>query len=118
MGKAFEKQIKTIEDQGQKQVDALKVLKSKSIESESNNKQAINMDISNKILEERIDEILNMSKEIDSENLVYNVKGKTPPINFAIFEDRMYIYNQLKNGEKNTVTSRTRAKSFWKRLEN
>ena len=28
MGKAFEKQIKTIEDQGQKQVDALKTFKS------------------------------------------------------------------------------------------
>ena len=29
LGKAFEKQMKTIEDQGQKQVDALKSLKSK-----------------------------------------------------------------------------------------
>ena len=29
MGKAFEKQIKTIEDQGQKQVEALKGLKTK-----------------------------------------------------------------------------------------
>ena len=29
MGKAFEKQIKTIEDQGQKQVEALKELKPK-----------------------------------------------------------------------------------------
>ena len=29
LGKAFEKQIKTIEDQGQKQVDALKDLKPK-----------------------------------------------------------------------------------------
>ena len=30
MGKAFEKQIKTIEDQGQKKVEALKTLKSNS----------------------------------------------------------------------------------------
>ena len=29
MGKAFEKQIKTIEDQGEKQIDALKDLKPK-----------------------------------------------------------------------------------------
>ena len=28
MGKAFEKQVKTIEDQGQKQVESLKTLKS------------------------------------------------------------------------------------------
>ena len=31
MGKAFEKQIKTIEDQGEKQIDALKDLKPKVI---------------------------------------------------------------------------------------
>ena len=41
LGKAFEKQIKTIEDQGKKQVDALENLKPKeerkSIEDKSNN---------------------------------------------------------------------------------
>ena len=41
MGKAFEKQIKTIEDQGKKQVDALENLKpkeeTKPIEDKSNN---------------------------------------------------------------------------------
>ena len=41
MGKAFEKQIKTIEDKGQKQIDALESLKPKEqtklIEDKSNN---------------------------------------------------------------------------------
>ena len=41
MGKAFEKQIKTIEDQGQKQIDDLESLKpkeqTKPIEDKSNN---------------------------------------------------------------------------------
>ena len=41
LGKAFEKKIKTVEDQGQKQVDALENLKpkeeAKPIEDESNN---------------------------------------------------------------------------------
>ena len=41
MGKAFEKQIKTIEDQGKKQVDALESLKrkeeTKPIEDKCNN---------------------------------------------------------------------------------
>ena len=40
-GKAFEKQIKTIEDQWKKHVDALNVLEPKAIESESNNKPVI-----------------------------------------------------------------------------
>ena len=41
LGKAFEKQIKTIEDQGEKQINALKVLEPKAIKSGSNNKPAI-----------------------------------------------------------------------------
>ena len=45
MGKAFEKQIKTIEDQGEKQIDALKDLKpkeqTKPIEDKSNNKSKV-----------------------------------------------------------------------------
>ena len=36
LGKAFEKQAKTIEDQGQKQINALKVLKPKAVKSECN----------------------------------------------------------------------------------
>ena len=36
LGKAFEKQAKTIEDQGQKQINALKLLKPKAVESECN----------------------------------------------------------------------------------
>ena len=100
LGKAFEKQIKTIEDQGKKQVDALKVLEPKAIESGSNNKPVITKEIYDKILEERMDEILKMSREINYSNLVYDFKGPTPSINFAIFGGPMYTYIQLKNGRK------------------
>ena len=111
LGKVFEKQIKTIEDQGQKQVDALKVLKPKAIKSES-----INKDIYNKILEERMDKILNMSKEIDYGNLVYNFKGPTTSINFTMFGGPMYTYNQLKNGEKTLQQVEEEQKDFKKDL--
>ena len=47
-----------------------------------------------------MDEILKVSREINSSNLVYDFKGPTPSINFAIFGEPMYTYNQLKNGEK------------------
>ena len=47
-----------------------------------------------------MDEILEMSREINYSNLVYNFKGATPSINFAIFGGPMYTYNQLKNGKK------------------
>ena len=88
LGKAFEKQIKTIEDQGEKQVDALKDLKpiSKKMYAE--------------ILEKRSDEILKISRKVNYSHLVYDFKGPTPSINFPIFGSPMYTYNQLRNREK------------------
>ena len=74
------------------------------------------MDIFNEILEEIIDEILNMSNEIDYGNLVYNFKGLDPPINFTIFEGPMYIYNQSKNGEKTLQQTEDEQSEFEKDL--
>ena len=62
MGKAFEKQIKTIEDQSQKQVKALENLKPKeqtktiTYKSDDDN-TPISKEIYDEILEERIYEI-------------------------------------------------------------
>ena len=50
LGKIFEKQIKTIEDQSKKQTDALK-----AVESGSNNKSTITKEIYDNLLEERMD---------------------------------------------------------------
>ena len=62
LGKAFEKQIKTIEDQREKQIDALKDLQqAKAITYKSdddNDKTSTSKEICNEMLEEKIDEIL------------------------------------------------------------
>ena len=42
-----------------------------------------------------MDEILEMSKEINFNNLIYHFKGSSPSI-FTEFEDPMYTYAQLK----------------------
>ena len=49
LGRAFEKQVKAIEDQGQKQIEALKT---KAINDKSDNNPPISKDIYDKILEE------------------------------------------------------------------
>ena len=108
MEKAFEKQTKTIEDQG-------KVLEPKAIESESN-KPTITKEICNKILVERLDEILEMSKEIDYNNLVYNFKGPTHPINFGLFRGPIFIYNHIKNGDTTLQQVEKEQKDFKKYL--
>ena len=57
LGKAFEKQIKTIEDQGKKQIDALKVLEPKEetepIEDKSNNQSKAKAIFSDLIIKRR-----------------------------------------------------------------
>ena len=79
LGKAFNKQIKGIEDQGKKLVDALNTLKS------DNNKK---IEIKNKDIvpksafasdeaKEEINRILKIEKNVDREKLVYNAGSYT-----------------------------------------
>ena len=97
LGKPFEKQIKTIEDQGKKQVQALKT---KTVNDKSDSSPSISKEIYDKLLDERMDEILEMSREIDYYNLVYKFKCSTKPIRFTKFGGPMYTYGQLKKGEE------------------
>ena len=72
MGKAFEKQIKTIEDQGQKQVEALNTLK-----SNNNNKNLAIEDITPKSAladdeaKKELDKIKEIENTTDREKSIY-----------------------------------------------
>ena len=81
LGKAFEKQIKAIEDQGQKQIDALENLKpkkeTKPIEEKSNNQSKATI-----IFNELINEINERKKimselydSVDNNNLKFEYVG-------------------------------------------
>ena len=75
LGKAFEKQIKTIEDQGQKQVDALNTLK-------SNNQLTIedvipNDALNNNEAKKELDKIKEIEKNVDREKLIYETNEYT-----------------------------------------
>ena len=69
------------------------------MESGSNNKSTITQEIYNKILEERIDEILEMRDKIKLKSLTYYFKGTTSSTNFLGFGGPLYTYEKLKNGE-------------------
>ena len=104
LGKAFEKQIKTIEDQGKKQVDALKDLKNnkqkqaKATEDKSDDKPSMQKKI-NRLLNERMDEIQKMGKEFDFNNLTYYLKSPNiAQINFVRFRGSLHVFEEIKNG--------------------
>ena len=75
MGKAFEKQIKTIEDQGKKQVEALNTLK-------SNNQLTIEDVIPKNLLnndegKKELNKIKEIEKNVDREKLIYEINEYT-----------------------------------------
>ena len=75
MGKAFEKQIKTIEDQGQKQVDALNTLKSDNqlkIEDVIPKNALINDEA-----KKELDKIKEIEKNMNRKKLIYKTSEYT-----------------------------------------
>ena len=86
LGKAFEKQIKTIEDQDQKQVKALNTLKSSNqltlvdviSNDASNNDEAKN----------KLDKIKEIEKNVDREKLIYETNEYT--YSFTNFQTKSF----------------------------
>ena len=104
LGKALEKQIKTIEDQGKKQVKAIQ-----------DNKQLINInkddgykdklllskerEIFKDIYNKRLDKIEELSNKIDCDNLKCVVVGTGDKYNFNNLDDPLTLLNNIKKGE-------------------
>ena len=95
LGKAFEKQTKTIENQEKKQIDALADLKPKEIkprETEPNKYGDYFLDGLAKIRE--------FYKPINFNDLTYNFKDlKILPVGFIKFKDPLHIFKSIHNGD-------------------
>ena len=109
MGKAFQKQIKKIEDQGEKQTDALKDLKPKEqtklIEDKSNNKKR------KKIMSELYD-------SIDYSNLNFDYVGNTKDVSFYEYENFKELFNAIKNNQIKISEVKNEQNEFLNKLNN
>ena len=94
LGKAFEKQTKTIEDQGKKQYDALADLKPKEIKPREIKP--------NRYSDYFIDEIAKIQKShepVDFNNLIYYFKySKIPSISFSKLKGPLHTFKSIHNG--------------------
>ena len=92
LGKAFEKQIKTIEDQGKTQIEALEILKPKET----------------KLMEEKpyeyssyflngLAKIRESNEPLDYNDLIYYYKGNSAPTTFI--EYKGHIFKRIHNGD-------------------
>ena len=100
MGKAFEKQIKAIEDQGKKQIDALENLKpkveTKPNEDKSNNKSKATI-IFNELINERKKIMIELYDSVDYNNLKFGYVDLTKDVSFYEYKDFKELFNEMKN---------------------
>ena len=77
MGKAFKKQKKVIEDQGEKQINAIqcqgqvKTIKKYDYIAEDTPFISKQKEIFNELLDERLEKIADLDKKVNSDNLIY-----------------------------------------------
>ena len=90
LGKAFEKQTKTFKDQGEKQPDALKVLKLKEIKPKEKNL----IEYDNYFIN-RLAEIRDITKTIDFNNFT----GDSAQTRFIGFKSPLHIFKSIYNGD-------------------
>ena len=114
LGKAFEKQTKTIEDQGKKQVDALAALKTKEIkpkEIKSNDK------FSNYFLNE-LTKIREYYKPIRFNDITYYFKdSRITPVNFIEFKGPMNVFDSIHKGDKTLEDIENEQEKFKEKLD-
>ena len=100
LGKAFEKQIKTIKDQGEKQAEALKDLKpkekTKATEGKSNN-QSMAANIFYDLTNKRKKIINDLYESVDMNKLYFKYVGNTKDVNFYEYMDSKEVFNKIKN---------------------
>ena len=95
LGKALEKQVKTIKDQGKKQIEALENLKLKEITQDKTKPIEYNNYFINQLAK-----INKNIKPVDFNDLIYYYKGSNEPINFNEYKGMMNIFKNIHSGDK------------------
>ena len=121
LGKAFEKQVKTIEDQGKKQVDVLKDLKEKEqtklIEDKSSNQSNATI-IFNDLINKRKKVMSELHDSVDYNNLKFEYVGPTKDVSFYKYMDSKELYNAIKNNQIRFNDVLKRQDGFLNKLSN
>ena len=121
MGKAFEKQIKTIEDQGKKQVDTFESLKPKEqkkpIEDKSNNWSKATI-IFDDLINKRKQIMSELYDSIDYNNLNSEYLGPTKDVSFHGYMNSKELFNAIKNNQIKFSEVKNKQNDFLNKLSN
>ena len=105
LGKAFEKKIKTIEDQGEKQIKAIhdqgrvKTIKKYACDDEDSTWISRQKEIFNELADKRLNEINELDKKVNLDDLIYRYQGNTPNEEFNKYDNALDLINKIRNGE-------------------
>ena len=118
--KAFEKQIKTIEDQGKKQVDALEKLKTKEIKpiEDKPNNQLKAATIFNELISKRKELMNKLYDSVDYNNLKFEYVGPTKDVSFYEYMDSRELFNAIRNSQIKFSEVKIKQNEFLNKLSN
>ena len=105
LGKAFEKQTKTIDDQGEKQIKAIpdqgqvKTIKKCAYDDENTLFISKQKEIFNELGDKRLEKLTNLDQKVNSDGLIHRYKSNTDDTKFYKFDNVPNIINKMRNGE-------------------
>ena len=119
LGKAFEKQTKTIEDQGKKQIKAIQDNKQQLIsDNDYKDKLLISKEreIFKDIYNKRLDKLKQLNNKIDYDNLKYVVERSGDEYNFNKVKDPMTFLDDIKKGKISLEETKEKQKDYYNYL--
>ena len=121
LGKAFDKQIKAIEDQGKKQVDALENLKpkeeTKPIKDTSNNQSRATITF-NDLINKGKELMSKLYDSVDYKDLKFEYIGPTEDVSFYEYMDSKELFNAIKNSRIRFSDAVNKQNEFLNKLNN
>ena len=121
LGKALEKQRKTIEDQGEKQVKAIQDKQIVNINKDDYKDKLLlskEREIFKDIYNKKLDKIEELNNKIDYDNLKYVVYSSKKIYNFSELKDPLTLLNEIKKGEMTLEEAKNYQKDYLGYLKN
>ena len=120
LGNAFDKQIKTIKDQGKKQVDALEKLKTKEIKpiDDKPNNQLKAATIFNELISKRKELMNKLYDSVDYNNLNFQYVGATKNVSFYEYIDSKELFNAIGDNKIGLSEAKNKQNDFLNKLTN
>ena len=115
LGKAFEKQTKTIKDQGEKQIKAIQDNKRPLISDDDYKDKLLlskEREIFKDIYNKRLDKIEELNNKIDYDNLNYVVARSGKKFDFGTTKDPIIFLNDIKNGKISLEEAKNKQQNY------